>query len=395
MKVLWLAPFPIKNLLPELKIGREIGDHAASWIINLAEELAKQNDIELHIVTHSPVIPYSQELMKGNVIFHVIKYSFPFSKYKGFPWYLPLDKLTWYNGLSNKILHVINSIKPNIIHAHGTENVYALVTNKYNVPSIVSIQGIISEYFKVSPSISYLLQLPIEKYAINKNKNFGCRTEWDKNIVHKYNKDAKIYYMPEAINPIFFEQKWEPYNNLNILFVGYLSKRKGIEVLLNSVAIVKEQFPNVTVKIVGSVFGNYAKKLKSLTEYLKIEKNIIWLGQKQPEEIADLMAHSTLFVLPTFIDNSPNSLAEAMAVGIPSIASNVGGIPSMISNKKNGFLVEPKDQIALSNKIIYCLNNQKLLKDISKEAKQAAILKNYPSNVVNQTKKVYRDICSV
>ena len=77
-------------------------------------------------------------------------------------------------------------------------------------------------------------------------------------------------------------------------------------------------------------------------------------------EIAEALIHSTIFVLPTFLDNSPNSLAEAMAVGTPSIATNVGGIPSMIKHGEDGFLIAKNNPDDLAQTILKTINDKKL-----------------------------------
>lgn len=392
MKIAWLAPYQINLLAQELTTNRNIRGHAASWIVNLSNELAKQNDIELHIITHTVAVPYSQEIKKNNITFHIIRYCFPFTKNKGFPPYMPLDKLTRYRGFIKNALRILEKIQPDIIHAHGTEDAYALTAYKSGLPSLISIQGIIAEINKISPSLSYRFQIPIERYTIKRNKNFGCRTDWDKSFILSNNKNANIFYVPEAISGVFFKYNWNPTDILSILFVGYLSKRKGIEILLHSIPIVKKRFPEIALKVVGTGSQKYLKYLKVLTRELNIEKNVIWYGSQNAEQIAEHLSKSTIFVLPTFIDNSPNSLAEAMAVGTPSIASRVGGVPSMINDGVDGILVEVGDAEELANKIIVLLQNKEMLTEISKNAKATALKRNLPEQVCKIVLNVYKEI---
>ena len=392
MRIAWLSPYPINLLTPEIKTNRNIGSHAASWIVNLSNELAKQNDIKLHIITHTAIIPYSQTIVKNNITFHVIRYCFPFIKNKGFPSYLPFDKLTLFKGFTKKALRILKRIQPDIVHAHGTEGAYALTAYKSEFPSLISIQGIIFEYNKVNPSLSYRLQIPIERYTIKRNKNFGCRTNWDKNFILSNNKNANIFYVPEAISNIFFKYSWEQDKTRSILFVGYLSKRKGIEILLKSISIVKKRFPEIILKVVGTGKQKYLNYLKELTKQLNIGENVIWYGSQNAEQIAEHLSKSTIFVLPTFIDNSPNSLAEAMAIGTPCIASRVGGVPSMINDGVDGLLVEAANAEKLANKIITLLENKKMQIKISKNAKATAIKRNLPEKVCKTVLNVYKEI---
>jgi len=393
MKIAWLAPYPINLLIPELKTNKNVSGHAASWVANLSNELASQKNVELHIITHVSGIPHSQVIKKDNITFHVIRYCFPFTS-KGFPPYLPLNVLTWYKGFTCKALKILERIEPDIVHAHGTENAFALTACKSGLPSLTSIQGIIVEYNKISPSLSYRFQIPIESYTIKKNRNFGCRTEWDKSFVLRINPNANIFYVPEAIGNLFFKHKWGRTNPFSVLFVGYLSKRKGIEVLLRSISMAKRKFSQIVLKVVGSGSEKYLRYLMELTRQLDIEKNVEWLGSRGAEEIAGYLCGSTIFVLPTFIDNSPNSLAEAMTVGTPSIASRVGGVPSMIEDGVNGLLVESNNAEELAAKIIVLLGNEEMQVELSKNARATALRRNHPQQVAETVIDVYNAIIS-
>ncbi|MBC2695746.1 MAG: glycosyltransferase family 4 protein [Desulfobacteraceae bacterium] len=393
MKIAWLAPYPINLLIPELKTSKNVAGHAASWVLNLSNELARQNNVEMHIITHTAGIPYSQVIEKNNIIFHVIRYCCPFTN-RGFPPYLPLNALTWYKGFTCKALTILERIQPDIVHAHGTENAFALTACKSGLPSLTSIQGIIVELNKISPSLFFRLQIPIEAYAVKRNKNFGCRTEWDKSFVLSINPDANVFYVPEAIGNLFFKHKWGRTNPFSVLFVGYLSKRKGIEVLLHSISMTKRKFPQIVLKVVGSGPEKYLRYLMELTRQLNIEKNVAWLGSCGAEEIAGYLCGSTIFILPTFIDNSPNSLAEAMAVGTPSIASRVGGVPSMIEDGVDGLLVESNNAEELAAKIIALLGSEEMQAGLSKNARATALRRNLPQQVAETVIDVYKAIIS-
>ncbi len=393
MKIAWLCPYPIYLLSPELQlISNGNSGHASSWITNLSNELSKRTDLELHIITFAAKVPYSQNIIKDRISFHVIKYAIPFTN-KGSSLFL-MNRLTLFKGFITEALAILNRIKPHLVHAHGTESAFALAAYKSNLPNIISIQGIIAEYYDYEKSLVFFLQKYIEKFTIKKNLNFGCRTSWDKSFVLRNNPYANIYYMPEALNSCFFQQQWRHHDEESLLFVGSLCKRKGIEVLLKALQHVKKEIPNVILKAVGSGNQRYVSYLEKLVKEYDIQKNVIWLGNQRSEEIARHLKKSTLFVLPTFIDNSPNSLAEAMVVGTPSIASNVGGIPSMIENDLTGILVEPNQPENLAESIIALLKDYNKQNLISKNARKVARERHLPEKVADITLDVYRKIIS-
>ncbi len=244
-----------------------------------------------------------------------------------------MDKLTAYGTFKKEAKKIIEQIHPDVLYVYGTEGGYFLPTSKLNIPTIISIQGIISEYVKIEPSISGYFQVPYENFAIKKGIYFGCRTNFDSNYVKERNNNAIIFALPDAINRVFFENQWNPKPGLSLVFVGSVIKRKGIEGLISCLSILKTDFPTINLKIIGSGTKKYINDLKKILKAKGLKSNVSWLGNKSPKEIALELAKSNLFVLPTLVANSPNSLAEAMALGIPSIAINTGGIPSMINAK--------------------------------------------------------------
>ena len=391
MKILWLCQYPIKLLIPELQIIRNKDSHSSSWIVNLSKALGNEDYIELHILTSSAHIPFTQTIKKLGITFHVVKYSLPFFR-RGFPEIFPYDSLTWYHGFINKGLKIIKEIKPDLIHAHGIEKGFSLLALKSGIKNVTSIQGSLLLCFKYTPSFKSFAQIPIEKYCLKNNHNFGCRTNWDKDLVISINSNAKVYYMPENIGTIYFTKTWQPDNKHTLVFVGSVIKRKGVEILIAAIKKVRLKIPNIKVKLIGGYSKKYQKYLINIIDKLQLSKNIEFLGRRDSEEIAEILSKSTAFVLPTLIDNSPNSLAEAMAVGMPCVASNVGGIPSIIDDGKNGVLFTSENSDILAYKIINTLSNKELMNKISKEAKKTAYEKNYNDNVVKQTIKVYKEI---
>ena len=198
--------------------------------------------------------------------------------------------------------------------------------------------------------------------------------------------------MPEVINSAFFDKKWQPETDSTIVFVGGIMKRKGVEILIAAIKKVKLKIPSIKVKFIGGYSRKYHKYLTNKIDKYQLLENTVFLGTKRSHEIAQILSESTLFILPTLIDNSPNSLAEAMAVGMPCIASNVGGIPSMIDDGENGILFPSMDSDILAEKIIKTLSNKEFMIKIGKNAKRVAYERNYKDRVVEQTVRVYKEI---
>jgi glycosyltransferase involved in cell wall biosynthesis len=394
MKIVWLTPYDVSLLKERLTLVRHKTGHSCSWIVNLSNALAADKSIELHIITGSPLIPYSQDAKFNNIYFHVIKNGIPFIN-RGYPWYAPLNVLTKYYLERKKIIECIKKIKPDIVHSHGTEGPFALAGIMSGYPCVISMQGIVNEISKTSPSLLYRLLRKYEVQAVQGGRHFFCRTDFDSGFIKSVNKKARIYNVAEAMNPVFFGNTWELLDSFKLLFVGSVIERKGVEDLLAAVALVKEKIDAIYLYLIGSGRPDYIHFLKNMCTKLNIDKNVELAGHKTPGEIAEYHRGCQILVLPTKIDNSPNSVAEAMVSGMPVIASNVGGIPSLIKHDENGLLVEPNNAIKLAAAITYLLKNPQKRKLLGDNAKVIARSRHLPEKVAQATLSVYRKIVNI
>ena len=393
IKVAWLAPYPVTRLQPELRLERPPKlEHPVSWLVNLADALAARDDIDLHIVAASAVVRRNYALRRNGIAFHVVRHAFPFTC-KGFPPYLRIDLWTRYAYLRRQLRRVVDQLRPELIHVHGTENGYGLAAIGTGVPTVVSIQGIIGLYALVAPEFSYRLQALIERQVIGNTANVGCRTAWASDFVRGLNPGATIYQMDEAINEVFFRSPGGSAGTQRIVMVGEVVRRKGVEEAIEAMRLVVSAFPSAKLTIVGlGSSASYVDGLKQRVASLGIDDNVEWAGFKPASEIAALHAQAALLIHPSHIDNSPNAVAEAMASGLPIIASRVGGIPSMIEHDVTGLLVEPHNPIELATAIIALLRDEPERRRLGANAKKVGLERHFPANAAEETMRVYRDI---
>lgn len=119
--------------------------------------------------------------------------------------------------------------------------------------------------------------------------------------------------------------------------IGSLNKQKGQKYLLEALSILKRKYPLITLEIIGK--GPERIPLLEKIDELNLEHHVALLGAKKETE--NYLKHWDVFVLPSISETFGISILEAMEVGVPVVASNVGGIPDIITNKKNGLLVSP------------------------------------------------------
>jgi glycosyltransferase involved in cell wall biosynthesis len=393
LRIAWLAPYRISLLQPELRLERRPKlEHAASWIVNLAEALAKRDDVDLHIITVSSGIRETQILIKDGVTFHVIRHAIPYTV-RGYPNYMRLDLLTGYRPLRRRITHALKSVRPDLIHVHGTEFGYGLAALDTKIPTIVSMQGIITLCAAASPSTAYRLQGRFERRIIRNVKYVGSRTEWANKFVRSVNSTATIYDFPEAVGEVFFRVS-RGSSAQDILMVGTVARRKGVEEAMQAMRIVISRCPSARLLLVGEAQAGYVSELRAQMKSLGIEANVEWVGFRNSQEIAALHASAVGLIQPSHIDNSPNSVAEAMVSGVPVIASKAGGIPSIIEDGVTGILVEPRNSVQLAGAIIRLLSNDRERSRLADRAKAVARERHFPATVAKRAVQIYRDILS-
>jgi len=158
-------------------------------------------------------------------------------------------------------------------------------------------------------------------------------------------------------------------NTKKILYVGRLMKEKGLDVLLKAYSLVDSRIPDTKLIIVGK--GYLQKDLEKLAEKLGLG-SVIFTGFISDTLLKQAYASSDIFVLPSYAEIQPLVLLEALAMGLPAIGTSIGGIPEMIINEWNGYIVNPGDCGGLAEKITKVLTDEELKERFSENSLKMA-----------------------
>jgi 1,2-diacylglycerol 3-alpha-glucosyltransferase len=150
--------------------------------------------------------------------------------------------------------------------------------------------------------------------------------------------------------------------NKKILYVGRLMEEKGLNVLLNAYSIVNAKIPNTNLIIVGK--GHLRRDLEDSVSTLGL-KNVVFTGFVSDSLLRQAYASSDLFALPSYAEIQPLVLLEALAMGLPAVGTEVGGVPEMIVDGWNGYVLKPGDHEGLAERITRILNNDTLRREFS------------------------------
>lgn len=191
------------------------------------------------------------------------------------------------------------------------------------------------------------------KKILQKADTFLVVAPYLKDIFKDIVKEEKIIILPNAIE-IPKEVKAD-YSGQNLLFLGRICKEKGIHELLDAIKELKQEFPKLQLYLGGVwVEEELEKKAKLYDDFVH------YLGWIDAEKKEEWLAKCNIFVLPTYFEGLPMSLLEGMAYGCACVATRVGGIPQVMTDRKDGLLIPAKDVQAIKNAVKELLLNQKL-----------------------------------
>ena len=266
--------------------------------------------------------------------------------------------------------NIIKMNKINIIHSHWIipQGLIGAICSKiYNIPHVSTVHG-----SDVNMAKNNVFLKNIVSFIIKNSCSITVNSTFTKNLIVDIatkSNENKIEIIPMGVDL----NRFSPVNGISLkkkytdgellLFVGRLIDWKGALYLVKAMKDVVDTFPKTKLLIVGD--GPERSELEKLILELKLKENINLLGEIKNTEVRNYYSISDIFIIPSIVVNGHTEglgvvTIEAMACGTPAIGTNVGGIPDVIKDGYNGFLVPPKSSDALATKIIEILSNQEL-----------------------------------
>jgi glycosyltransferase involved in cell wall biosynthesis len=174
-----------------------------------------------------------------------------------------------------------------------------------------------------------------------------------------------------------------------IIFVGRFDPVKGLDNLLRAMNSVGKVLPDAQLILVGD--GKERKNLESLADSLGIRDSVDFAGRLNGEKKTEYLCQADLFVLPSISEGFGIVILEAMACGLPVVATRVGGVPDLVEDGVNGYLVESRDFQEMAKKIILLLQNPTLHHQIATNNRKK--VQGYAwENIISQLERIYLEI---
>ena len=409
MKVLWLCNVVLPKVSEYLGIGVS---PVGGWLTGLSEELLTQGNITLTVCF--PV----RKAVSG----------------------ICPDGLSFY-GFTRKnqreqFEEILKKESPDIVHIFGTEMTHTLeMVNACEECGIldrvvVNIQGLVSvlarHYFEglkcsafLSPTVrsvfwgdsvwgaqrKFIKNGKSEILALKKVRHVIGRTDWDKACSLQINPNLRYHFCNESLRNAFYgEEHWELEKcEKYSIFVSQCSYPiKGFHYVLEAMVDILRDYPEAHIYTTGRdlcrpasivdrlKMTSYRKYLAKLIRHYGLSDKITFLGMLGEEEIKERYLKSHVFVSASTCENSPNSVGEAMILGVPVVASDVGGVKNLVEHGKNGWVYQSTAPYMLAHYVKNVFADSALAKSFSESAKLVALQTHNRAANAHRTLEIYQ-----
>ena len=327
--------------------------------------------------------------------------------------------------------------KPDLIHIWGTEFPHTLSMVKTCEKQglidrvVINIQGLCSviakHYYASLPcniikrhtfrdfirhdniyeqKRKFELRGEFEVRALKKVKHVIGRTVWDFSCTKQINPSVNYHFCNEILRDEFYKHTWDIEKcEKHSIFISQGSYPiKGLHYMLEALPLILRNFPDAHIYIAGGDItkcgslkdklriSSYAKYIKDMIYKYHLEDKVTFTGSLDEQQMCSRFFKSHVFVSASSIENSPNSLCEAMILGVPCVSSNVGGVADLMEHEKEGFLYQHDAPYMIAHYVCKVFDDDKLASDISKAAQDKARKTNDPKTNSLRNKEIYLEI---
>jgi len=340
LTIAWISDFPVEWLpgLPPALQGWP-RRHPATWQMALLAEFAKNPGLRLHVVLLRKQLRRELSFEHSGAVFHVLPAA---------PW-ARLGSLFWLDTLL--IRRLLRKVRPDLVHAWGTEKGSGLIAHRLGYPYLMTIQGLFSWYKELVPMSRYdRLIERLERATLRRATAVSAESNYTVRYIQERYPRLRLFQAEHVPNRVFFEVRRRPQTKpVHFLTVGTLGFRKGTDLLFRALEpLVGEiEFKLTVITNPAAQFLEQARKTVSEALWRRME----FKYHLTPVEVAKEMETPTMMLLPTRADTGPVAAKEAAVAGLPLVASAIGGVPDYVTPGRNGLTFPAGDLEAFGRAI--------------------------------------------
>ena len=413
MKLLWLC-----NMVPG-KVKEKISGKQVSgglWVDHVLSDLRKLEGLSIHILCPGGGVRGELDERCSYATFQT-----------GLPHEYKAELETVFAG-------ELKAVCPDVIHIWGTEYAHTLAMMNAAEKAelldrcVISIQGLCSIYADhYAEGVPYSVQREFtfrdavrrdnilgqqkkfalrgenEVAALKKARHIIGRTDWDRACAAQINPKAKYHFCNETLRDPFYDGAWqyESCRKHRIFASSCAYPVKGFHYLLKAFAEVVKVYPDATLAVPGKSFlkidklhrTSYHKFLSNLARDAGVAEKIEFLGSLSAGEMKQQYLSANVFVLPSTIENSPNSLGEAMLLGTPCVSADVGGVTNLMTHREEGFVYQSTAPYMLAHYIQEVFARQDQAELMGRNAHAHAAKTHHPEKNLQDLLAIYRELC--
>ena len=408
MKIVWLC-----NMIPSA-VNQSRGG-GGLWLDHVLEDIRVQKDITLRLFC-----PGGTETGRvDNQVEYVL--------------FTEGEAHVYSEQLEEQFYRELKAFQPDVIHIWGTEygHTLAMVNAAQRLGlenrAAISIQGLCSIYARhycegVPEAVCHRYSLrdflkrdnllgqqrrftqrgKLECKALEKAGHVIGRTDWDRAITGQINPNRVYHFCNETLRQPFYEDTWQyaACRKHRIFISSCAYAIKGFHYLLEAMPLVLAQYPDAEIAVTGDSFFKtslpaklrqdyYHRYLARLADQNKLGDRIRFLGALSAPQMKQAFLDCNVFVLPSTIENSPNSLGEAMLLGVPCVAADVGGVSNML-HPGQGYVYQSTAPYMLAHYITEVFRQQERAEKMGAQARLQALETHNPEKNMRDLLEIYR-----
>ena len=383
MKILWLAPYPHPL---------DVGAHPVPWVGGLAGLLGRQPGLELTILnwTNKLTTP-TDEFERDGIRFIYLRVPA-----------VRADILTLYQWRIAIVRAWLrqHAARYDLLHLHGSELQLPAMTAGLPQPQLLSVQGLVSQYPPYVPSwrswlkVLWTMAGYYERRYLPAIHHFVCRTHWDQVLVRQLSPGCVVHHNWEIIRPEFFCPPALPApvgGRPQLVFAGGTQVMKGFREVLAAFDLIRQQV-DAQLVIAGPARPadvQLAAQQAGLRHFGPAD--VVCRGMLTGSELAQLFREAGCLLHPSYVDNSPNSVCEAQVAGLPVVATDVGGVRSLVEDEVTGLLCTLAPA-SIAAQALRLLRDPALRQRLATQAAAVARPRHDPAEIVARTLAIYRAV---
>lgn len=412
MRILWVVNIPLPAAseafaLRETPFG--------GWLTAMTQRLGNTPGVELGVAMRSPVPDLRSAKVDG------IQY-----------YALPQSGISGFDVRAEDCEKVLADFRPALVHAEGSEMAYTRrMLQAWDGPRLLSLQGVINGYepfelgalrpLKVVASLRLRQILALAALILNKRLRFDSRlkgerdaiamvdhimgrTPWDQAHAWALNPSATYHHCSRTLRDPFYSRRWAiGACDRHTVFAGNAaSPRKGAHFLLDALVLLRREFPKARLVFAGERPGAQGSRVKRVAGYpaflmdrieqLGLARHVEFTGVLGAGEMAARMATCHVYAMASVIENSPNTLGEAMMLGMPCVSAYAGGTPGMAQDEIEVLFTRAEDPVTLAYQIKRFFDSDALCCEVGNAARERALRTHDPEANLRDLLSAYRRI---